>query len=186
VKQWLGRLSECVHAPDHSPGPHSPGPPSKTDLPAPALSPRTTSQQRPSSSVSPCLAWVRGAQCISRARLSNDNRERGHNGAGQDWQVWLRSTSVAGEGMTVPARSCGQDTWAGAGTRWGLGKIYGRGRDLRTLSGERGRNHLLQWISGERGAYDGGGDGAGEWMAGYVRHGGRRDDRRGWARGRRG
>jgi hypothetical protein len=47
----------------------------------------------------------------------------------------------------------------------------------------RGRPHLLQQISGERGAYDGGGDGAGEWMAGCVRRGGRRDDRRGWVGG---
>jgi hypothetical protein len=46
------------------------------------VSPRATLQQRPSSSVSPCLAWVRGgAKRISRARLSNGNRGRGYDGA---------------------------------------------------------------------------------------------------------
>jgi hypothetical protein len=31
-------------------------------------------------------------------------------------------------GTEVPARAWGRDTWAGAGTRWRLGEICGRGR----------------------------------------------------------
>jgi hypothetical protein len=77
----------------------------------------------------------------------------------------------------------GACTFVGARYVGGGRDRAGAGRDLRTLSGERGRNHLLQRISGERGAYDGGRDGAGEWMAGCVRRGGRRDDQRGWAGG---
>jgi hypothetical protein len=85
MRRLISRRPHCRFLHDRylRPGSHSPAlaPPSKTDLLAPALSPRATLQQRPSSSVSPCLAWVRGAQRISRARLSNGNRERGYDGA---------------------------------------------------------------------------------------------------------
>jgi hypothetical protein len=53
---------------------------------------------------------------------------------------------------------CSED--GGKGVRRGRGAV------------SRGRHHLLQRISGERGTYDGGGDGAGEWMVGSVGGGG--------------
>jgi hypothetical protein len=93
-----------------------------------------------------------------------------------------RAASCGGEGWGHGEAYHGERSRWSSRTRWCM-LLRGRGEDDGSEDeGEgvhrgrgavsRGRHHLLQWISGERGTYDGGGDGAGEWMAGCVRRGG--------------
>jgi hypothetical protein len=65
----------------------------------------------------------------------------------------------------------------------GRRRLRGRGVASRQGRGIAGEKSFVAADLGERGAYDGGRDGAREWMAGCVRRGGRRDDRRGWVGG---
>jgi hypothetical protein len=93
-----------------------------------------------------------------------------------------RAVCCGGEGRGHGEAYCGARSRRRSRTRWcmllrGGGEDNGskdEGEGVRRGRGavSRERHHLLQRISGERGTYDGGGDGAGEWMAGSVRRGG--------------